>query len=153
MFFPGIEMENKRASSPSSGIARAYRHTTYRVDHPDGSFGIRLGVPCCRLDALLAAHDMECWAYVTAWNPDSEKLSCENNRLRNAALKEQIVRAGYVIYPGRGEPDAGGWVAEESFLILGMAAAVATQLGMQFGQRAVVIGHAGGCAELSWCGA
>ena len=146
-------MENKRASSPSSGIARAYRHTTYRVDHPDGSFGIRLGVRCRRLDTLLALHRVNCWAYVTAWNPDSEKLSCENNRLRNAALRERIVRDGYVVYPGRGEPDAGDWVAEESFLILGMAAAVATQLGAQFGQHAVLVGRAGGQAELRWCGA
>ncbi len=132
-------------------IEQAYRNTRYRVDHPDGGFCIRVGEPSSRLDALLATHGVRCWAYVTASNPRSEKLDNENNRLRNAALTEQLVRQGFVIYPGRGEPDQDDWVAEESVLILGMDASAALQLGAQFGQHAVLVGQAGGRAELQWC--
>lgn len=131
----------------------AYRNTRYRVDHADGGFAIRVGESSDRLDSLLAAHGVDCWAYVTAWNPGSKKISNKTNRLRNATLQGQIARIGYVIYPGRGEPDAGDWVAEESFLILGMEAALAQQLGAQFGQHAVLVGRVGGCAELKWCNA
>lgn len=130
----------------------AYRNTSYRVDHPDGGFGIRVGEQSDRLDALLATHGMNNWAYVTASNPRSEKLTNGINRLRNAALMAQVTQQGFVIYPGRGESDADDWVAEESVLILGMDAAAALQLGVQFGQHAVLVGHAGGRAELKWCG-
>ncbi|MDP2238661.1 MAG: hypothetical protein Q8K18_00690 [Burkholderiales bacterium] len=61
-------------------IERAYRNTTYLVDHPEGTFGILPGEPCLRLDALLAAHGVSCWAYVTAWNPRSEP--CRLNSMR-----------------------------------------------------------------------
>lgn len=134
-------------------IAQAYRNTTYRVDHPDGGFGIRVGERSRRLDALLAMHGVRCWAYLTASNPRSEKLSPEINRLRNAALMEQVKQQEFVIYPGRGEPDTGDWVAEESVLILGIDASAALRLGAQFDQHAVLAGEAGGPAKLMWCSA
>ncbi len=133
-------------------IERAYRNTTYLVDHPEGTFGILLGEPCLRLDALLAAHGVSCWAYVTAWNPRSEPMPAELNAARHADLLACVSQSGYSVLPGHGQPDCGDWVAEESLLILGMAEAAALALGAQFGQRAIVVGRMGGDAELRWCG-
>jgi len=44
------------------------------------------------------------------------------------------------------------WVAEESLLIIGIDETAALALGAQFGQHAIVVGEAGGCAGLRWCG-
>lgn len=132
-------------------LESSYRSTTYFVDHPEGAFGIRLGEPCARLDALLAAHGEHCWAYVTACNPRSQSLPDADNAARHADLLAQVQAAGHVFYPGRGMPDSGDWKPEESLLILGLDQDAALRLGARFGQNAVVVGSAGGRAELRWC--
>ncbi len=132
-------------------LERAYRATTYVVDHPDGAIAIRIGEPCPRLDALLAEKGVSNWAFVTAWNPGSDKTSNKNNRVRNVALRSAVTVAGHAVLDGRGVPDRGDWAPEESLLVLGIDAATATALGWRHGQRAIVAGRAGGCAELLWC--
>jgi hypothetical protein len=133
-------------------LERAYRATTYVVDHSDGAIALRIGEPCPRLDALLAEKGVSHWAFVTAWNPGSEKISNKNNKLRNVALRAAVTVAGHAVFDGRGVPDRGDWAPEESLLVLGIDAAAATALGRRHGQRAIVSGRAGGCAELHWCG-
>lgn len=138
--------------TPLADIERAYRNTTYLVDHPEGAFGIRLGEPCPRLDAVLAAHGVKCWAYVTAWNPRSQPLPAAVNAARHADLLARVAQLGYRVFPGRGQPDSGDWIPEESLLILGITEAAALALGAQFGQHAIVVGESGGSAGLRWCG-
>ncbi len=130
---------------------QAYRNTTYWVDHPEGSFGIRLGEPCPRLDELLAKYGVDDWAYVTAWNPRSQPLHAALNAVRNAELRARIAELGYPVVAGRGQPDSGDSVAEESLLVFGIDQAAALALGAQFEQRAVVAGVRGGVAGLHWC--
>ncbi|MCW5606113.1 MAG: DUF3293 domain-containing protein [Burkholderiales bacterium] len=130
---------------------RAYRNTTYLVDHPDGGFGIRLGEPCARLDALLAMHGVETWAYVTAWNPRSQRLPDADNVAQHAELLACVAKSGYPVFTGRGQPESGGWVPEESLLILGITEDAALRLGRAFDQHAIVVGKAGGRAGLRWC--
>jgi hypothetical protein len=129
----------------------AYRLTTFYVDDPSGNFGIKLDEPCPQLDALLATHAATQWAYVTAWNPRSQLLSAENNAARHEELLVQVVRLGYPVITGRGQPADADWVAEESLLILGIEENAAVLLGARFGQHAIVVGRAGECAELRWC--
>lgn len=138
--------------APLAEIERAYRNTRYRVDDPAGAFDIRLGERCPRLDVLLAAHGVTCWAYVTAWNPRSQPAPAAANAARHTDLRARVAQLGYSVLPGRGQPDSGDWVAEESLLILGIDEAAALALGAQFGQRAIVVGKAGGDAMLRWCG-
>lgn len=135
-----------------SKLERAYRDTTYRVDHPDGVIDLRIGEASARLDALLAAHGAGRWAFITAWNPQSYKKSIEINRLSNEALRATVSRAGHAVYPGRGVPDRCDWQPEESLLVLGISLDEALALGRRYGQRAIVAGEAGGCALLHWCG-
>lgn len=132
-------------------LERAYRNTTYLVDHPEGKFGIRLGEPCPRLDAELAAHGATKWAFVSAWNPRSQPQSAVVNAERHADLLAHVAQLGCPVFAGRGQPDSSNWVAEDSLLILDIAEAAALALGAQFGQHAIVVGEAGGCADLRWC--
>lgn len=133
------------------GPERAYRGTTYVVDAPEGAIGIRIGEPCPALDGLLAQLGVACWAFVTAWNPQSEILSSKINELNNNRLRAELFAAGYRLFGGRGLPDAGGWLAEESVLVAGLDAQAAVALGARYGQLAVVTGNAGECAVLRWC--
>jgi hypothetical protein len=136
---------------PRAALEQAYRNTTYWVDDPEGSFGIRLDEACARLDVLLAAHGVDCWAYVTAWNPRSQLLQAALNAARHAKLRARIAALGFAVLTGRSQPDSADWAAEESLLVLGMDEAAALALGKQFGQHAVVAGVRGGVAGLCWC--
>lgn len=133
-------------------LERAYRATTYIVDDPEATIAIRIGEPCPRLDALLVERGVSDWAFVTAWNPGSVEIPSKNNELRGIALRNAVSEAGHACIGGRGVPDRDDWVPEESLLILGIGAAEAVALGRRYGQRAIVAGRAGGCAELHWCG-
>ena len=135
------------------GIAdldRAYRNTTYCVDHPAGSFGIRIDKPCARLDALLREQGAATWAFVTACNPRSQPLSDDENAARHVQLLARVHDLGLKAYAGRGRADCGDWV-EESLLILGLDEAAAMALGAAFEQYAVVVGCLGGVVRLRWC--
>ena len=135
-----------------SPLERAYRDTTYRVDHPDGAIDLRIGVSNARLGALLAAHGVDRWAFISAANPRSEQISGKDNALRNKALRDAVSGAGHAVYPGRGVPDHGDWPPEDSLLVLGIGLDAALALGRRHGQLAIVAGEAGGCAVLHWCG-
>ena len=62
-------------------LAEAYARTLYRVDFPFGSFTIRIG------EVGPGAHP---WAFLTACNPGSVRLSNEENARRTAALSEAL---------------------------------------------------------------
>lgn len=135
---------------PERELETAFRNTTYGVDHPDGAIAIRIGEPCPRLDALLREYGKTHWAYVTAWNPRSQKLNDAENAARHAQLLERVRKLGCVYFSGSGSADKENW-SERSLLILGINQADALRLGNAFDQHAVVVGVVGGCAELLWC--
>jgi len=131
-------------------LQRIYRNTTYCVDHPAGDFGIYIGEPCARLDALLREHGLGAWAFVTACNPRSQPLLFKENTARHAQLLAHVRVLGLTVFAGRGKADGSDWV-EESLLILGLDEDEAVALGTAFGQNAVLVGRVGGVARLRWC--
>jgi hypothetical protein len=139
------------APARRAALKRAYRNTRYVVDAPGGAIVIRIGERCPALEAWLAAEGVACWAFVTAWNPQSKILTNKNNDLRNSALCAELCAAGYRWFAGRGVADAGDWPPEESVLVAGLDAQAAVALGARHGQHAVVTGNAGECAVLRWC--
>jgi hypothetical protein len=129
----------------------AYRKTSYFADTPAGRLRIRIGEAHPVLDTLLAARGHRHWAYVTAHNPGSERLTADENRTRHARLEADVSARGYEVFPGEGVGDDGEWPAETSLLILGMARDEATALGHAYAQRAVVWGGVGELALLLVC--
>jgi hypothetical protein len=134
-----------------TALARAYLDTAYCVDHPAGQFSLRIGEPCAALEALLREHGVTAWAFVTACNPRSQPLPPAENAARHAQLLAHVRAAGWTAFAGRGMADSGGWT-EESLLILGMNDVAAVNLGLAFGQNAVVVGETGAVPRLRWCG-
>jgi len=129
----------------------AYRKTSYFADTPAGRLRIRIGEAHPVLDTLLTARGHRHWAYVTAHNPGSLRLSADQNRTRHTRLEADVRARGYAVFPGEGVGDDGEWPPEASLLILGMPRAEATALGHAHAQRAVVWGGVGEPALLLIC--
>jgi hypothetical protein len=133
-----------------SDLAAAYLATTYVVDTPAGPLPLRIGQRHPDLDRLLAEHGVTSWAFITACNPGSTRLSDADNQARQRQLDEAVRRLGKVSLPGRGVGDDGSWPPEESVLVLGLDEAEAGAVGRLFGQTAIVCGTAGTPARLAW---
>jgi hypothetical protein len=128
---------------PPPELLRAFLRTDYRVDGPLGEIVIRIGEFCPHIPA-------EKWAYLTACNPRSERLSDEENRRRTAELEAKLRDQGFAFWPGESIAWDGSWPAEPSYLVLGISRDAARRLGQQLGQWAIVVGGRGRPAELLW---
>ncbi len=129
----------------------AYRQTTYVAATPRGELRIRIGEHHPKLDKLLAEHDAETWAYITAWNPKSEPLTEQENQARQEELEEELRDAGYAFFRGQGEADNGEWPPEDSVLVAGISREEAVRYGRSYRQNAIVYGRRGEAAELVSC--
>ncbi len=130
----------------TADLEATYTAAHYRV-FADPPFVLRVGEPSTELDALLAAHAADTWAFVTACNPGSVPLAAETNVERMARLQEVLTR--FTTYPGESSDPAGGW-AEPSVLVVGISRAEAVAVAKAFGQNAILAGVRGGAVELVW---
>lgn len=131
-------------------LERAYRNARYCVDDPAGRLTLRIGEPCTPLQALLRKKQVGAWAFVTACNPRSQRLSPLDNMTRHQRLLVRVSSLGLEALAAHAAADDGGWT-EQGLLILGIDEADAIALGSLFEQNAVVVGQACGVAQLRWC--
>ena len=130
-----------------NALFEAYRNARYEVFGADGIIVLKHGEASPALDALLGPHARE-WAFVTAWNPASRKLSREENKLRHRELLKEVW-PHYQTLPGSGGGE--GWESEESLFIVGISRGKAIELGRRFGQLAILVGSVGECAQVVAC--
>jgi hypothetical protein len=128
-------------SGISQATIAAYLETDYRV-HGEPHFVLRIGVPSPALARLYRQRGAVCAAFVTACNPHGRKIDEAANAVRQAELERELNLRGLGHLDGEGGHPAGGWPAEASFLVLGIALEEAKELGRRYRQNAVV-----------WCGA
>ena len=132
-------------------LEAAYRATDYRVDDPAiGPFVLRVGEPSPDADRVLARYRRSDWAFVTACNPGSERLSVAENTERMAQLQAVCVYRGWTHFVGAGVGRDGTWPPEPSFLIVGVPEEEAVEVARHFGQNAIVAGRRGEPARLVW---
>jgi hypothetical protein len=132
-------------SDPRGALDAAYRATDYRVeDAPGGPFVVRIGDVCAEVDGE--------WAFVTACNPGSVRLSDDENGRRMADLEAQVRKRGWRYHHGHGVGRDGNWPPEPSLLVVGIAETEALELAERFGQNAIVVGRGGEAARLAWTG-
>jgi len=132
-------------------LADSYNATTFTVDTPIGRIDIRVGKRHPKIDRLMEDVSPAAWAYITAWNPHSELLSDNQNTVAQDEMRRVIRGRGFLYYEGYGIPDNPGWSPEQSVWIAGISRTEAESIGRQFGQNAIVVGVAGGIAELLDC--
>ena len=131
-------------------LLQAYRNTRYCVQLPLGEIVLRVGKHSPAVDALLHAHGLHVWVFITADNPGSIRDE-HGNPARRAQLRSHVQQLGLPSFLGRGIGDDPEWPAEESLLVLGLDAEEAIALGRQFGQLALLAGELGGPARLVCC--
>jgi hypothetical protein len=88
-------------------LLAAYRRTRFCADTEQGRIEIRVGETHSDLDALLRATGCETWAYVTAFNPGSVRLSDAENDTRQRELEDALRRLGHPMFQGEGIGDDG----------------------------------------------
>jgi len=82
-------------------LLEAYRKTAFSAETPKGRLSLRVGQRCLELDDLLTDHGVSTWAYVTAVNPGSMRLSDKDNAARQREL-DGLLRALAQVVLGRG---------------------------------------------------
>ena len=86
----------------------------------------------------MAKHNVNCAAFITAWNPYSQALATPDNLVRQEKLKEHLKVRSLKYIEGTGEHPDKSWPAEPSVLILGLSLEAAKTLAVRCEQHAFV---------------
>lgn len=149
-------LRGRQNAGMSDDLMSAYRATRY-VIRPHACTGgmeqvLRAGALHPALDRALAAKGHKEWAFITAWNPGSQRRDKSENKRAQDQLLSQLVAGGWTVVDAVGQSDDGGW-SEPSFFIPGMPRAEAERFGCAYGQVAVLAGRTGAPADLVLCAA
>jgi hypothetical protein len=148
----GCAAAGDEAANETADPMEAFLRTAYTAHLPrEGTIAIRVGQANAALEALLAAHGADGWAYITAWNPGARRLSAVENAQRHRALVDLLQRMGCTFFEGEGVPDEPGWEPERSVLVIGIGEDEARAIGRRFGQLAIVCGRRGQLPRLLAC--
>lgn len=120
------------------GLIGAYRAARYRVDHAP-SFTMTVDERSPGLERSMRGVGLECAMFLTAWNPNGERLPPDRNRSRHRRLIDELQAAGRMWMPGAGLDPTGTWPDEEvSVLVPGVDRVAACDWGRRYDQNAVL---------------
>lgn len=135
-----------------AGLASTYERTHYRVRLACGGHAtIRIGASLPPALAMMLPTADAPWAFVTAWNPRSQRLERAENRRRERRLVAQLRAAGRAIHAGLGVAEDGAW-REPGVFVAGLPFDHLDALMAPFDQHAIVRGRGMQGAELHWYG-
>jgi hypothetical protein len=128
----------------SNDLLQAYLNTTYQVGNCN--IKIKIGQIDENLERMLDERSLEEWAFITAYNPHSVSLTENENASRHQQLQNDV--SSFTYFEGDGVGEDPTWEPEKSLLILGLNRESAIELGLKYGQNAIVIGRKELAAEL-----
>jgi len=115
----------------------AYEATHFRVLDA-ATFVLKIGQPSEPLRQLYRKFGCGSAAFVTAWNPRSERTSDADNTASQTQLERELTEAAISFIAGIGEDPAGHWPGEPSILALDLSLDAAKAFGTRFKQNAIV---------------
>lgn len=136
---------NQTKSNLDESLLEAYQRTIYHVNRP--SIDIKIGERNEDLAVFLFDNNAYSWAFVSASNPYSIKISELENQKRTDALLEYAKENNWRSLRGEGFSKDGTW-SEDSLLILDISKNEANELAQQFEQNAFVFGYMDKTPEL-----
>ncbi|MDP3450247.1 MAG: DUF3293 domain-containing protein [Anaerolineaceae bacterium] len=89
---------------------------------------LSIGVSNAELDNLLLQHQAKCYAYLTAYNPQSTTLSTVENEQRHQQLCSELDQRGFRYLTGKAIPDTGEWESETCVFVFDMPHSVVLEL-------------------------
>ena len=117
---------------------RAYQATEYRLGHTSADIVLRIGERSQRLAELFTRRGVTCGAFITAYNPQGTQQSAELNAAAHAELIRAISVHDLETIEGAGSEPGTDWEAELSLFALGLELEPASEIGIKFGQDAIV---------------
>jgi triacylglycerol esterase/lipase EstA (alpha/beta hydrolase family) len=121
----------------------AYRATSYLLFLPEYTVSLRIEEPASALDDWLAREGYKTWAFISAYNPRSQPLSKEENRIRHQQLIEHVESRHQPWREGMGRPDRSDWKPEYGLFLPGITKRDAMALARRFQQNALLFGTRG----------
>jgi len=118
-------------------LIASYQSANYHV-YATPPFTLNIGIASQCLKALYQSAHVKSACFLTAFNPHSQTLSEEENKLRNDQLISELKKHNLQLKTGIGLCPKSEWLGEESLLILGISLTVAKALGKKYGQNAIV---------------
>jgi len=133
-------------------LIKAYRQASYVVFEDDEEIVLKVGQVSPKLVSTMKKNEVNCAAFLTAYNPHSRPLELIANQQAQAKLLEQLQSLNINYLVGEGRDDSGNWKAESSVLALGISLQNAEILAQQFQQNAFVwINNLDGLVGLRLC--
>ncbi len=128
---------NKKSNRLSAELLLAFADTHY-IAHHEAPFVMHIGQPCPELKELMADHNALSAAFITAWNPFSQKLPAKENKARQDELNANLKKRGLICLDGVGKHPSNNWPGEVSVLVLGLDLEAAKSLARYYEQHAFV---------------
>ena len=136
----------------SPQLIKAYRQASYVVFGDDSEIVLKVGKVSPELVTIMRKNNVNCAAFLTAYNPHSQQLELIVNEQSQAKLIGELQSLKINYLPGEGRDDSGKWRAESSLLALGINLQNAEILAEQFKQNAFVwINNTDGLVNLQLC--
>ena len=120
-------------------LAGAFANAHYRVPEFANAGDLRVGIDATALEDAWPAQR---YAFITAWDSDSERASRIDNDRADGALVAELERLGAGHRRAWAEDDQGGH-REDGWLVLDLALADLDRLARQFGQDGTLAWAAG----------
>ena len=116
---------------------RAYLATGYRLSHTKQDIVLTIGQHSKRLAALFVSHNVNCGAFLTAFNPLGTMQSDAANDKAHAQLLTRLQELSLKTIEGLGSEAGSVWPAEKSYFALGLPLEHAKEMGSHFKQDAI----------------
>ena len=129
-------------------LLSAYQDSVYETFNP--ALQIKIGEENEELSVFLFDNNVYTWAFVSASNPFSIKISTEENEKRHQSLINLVNNSELRCIEGEGKSEDSSW-SEKSLLILDISKKDAIKLAQTFEQNALVFGYFNRAPELVLC--
>ena len=117
---------------------QAYRASDYRIDHTLQVIVLSIGYRSEPLSDLFADKEVNCGAFITAYNPRGAFQSDEANAQAHSELAFMLQQLGHKVIEGSGSEKGSKWPAEKSYCAFGLTLEPAKAIGTHFNQDAIV---------------
>jgi hypothetical protein len=135
-------------------IQEIYQKALYSVVVPsvsgrDLELSFKIDEPNQQIEELLAKHQRSTGCFITACNPNGQRIDEKENEARMKKLETLIQEKQLPYYFGQGRDPKGTWI-EKSLLVVGIELGEADQLAHHFEQNAIVWLQIGLVPALRW---
>ena len=135
-------------------IQEIYQKAHYSVVVPsvsgrDLELSFRIDESNQQIEELLTKHERSSACFITASNPNGQRIDEKENEARMKELETFIQEKQLPYYFGQGGDPKGAWI-EKSLLVVGIELGEADQLARHFEQNAIVWFQRGLAPSLRW---